>query len=95
MAAWIAVCLLHTAAALPLASSGEAAPSSPARRSTRKAAAGGGDATTIPCYDPGTQELLGYLPAMSAEEVGLRSRVQPNEALQWTVGWVMCRWGEG
>lgn len=57
-------------AARPLPSSGEAAPASPARRSTRKAAAAGGDATTIPCYDPGTQELLGYVPAMSADEVG-------------------------
>lgn len=54
---------------VPCPSSGEAAPASPARRSTRKAAMGG-DATTIPCYDPGTQELLGYVPAMSADEVG-------------------------
>lgn len=54
----------------PPTPSGEVAPASPARRSTRKAAAAGGDATTIPCYDPGTQELLGYVPAMSADEVG-------------------------
>ncbi|PRW57735.1 Aldehyde dehydrogenase 22A1 [Chlorella sorokiniana] len=60
---------------------GEAAPASPARRSTRKAA--GGDASTIPCYDPGTQELLGYVPAMSADEVrGLVARAKAAGA-QW------------
>ncbi|EFN57269.1 hypothetical protein CHLNCDRAFT_143835 [Chlorella variabilis] len=43
--------------------SGEASPSSP-RRSPRKPSK-----SIIPCHDPGTQELLGYVPAMGAAQV--------------------------
>ena len=46
---------------------GEAAPGSPTRRSPRKA--GQPPAGQIPCTDPGTGELLGYVPAMTAAEV--------------------------
>ena len=52
-------------AAVAAAAGDAAAPTSP-RRTPRKPAA---SKSAIPCHDPGTGELLGYVPAMGAAEV--------------------------
>lgn len=33
------------------------------------------DKDVVPCYDPGSMQLLGHVPAMSAAEVGLQPRL--------------------